>query len=169
VAIAGSSLQHIEGDSESRTSILSMTSNRAEREPLIAKPQENAGSCSIERDDARHDTPLPIGQLAVLSLVRVAEPINFTMIFPFVNQVGSVSFCPSAWCPDSSQMMLELKVTDQPSEIGFYSGLVVRVLLRILISFYDTFHRTRYSQSHNVSLFSSGGGCQSPSRFIVLS
>lgn len=43
----------------------------------------------------------------VLAAIRLAEPINYTIIFPFINQ-----------------MMEELHVSDKPSEIGFYSGLV---------------------------------------------
>ncbi|KDQ14669.1 hypothetical protein BOTBODRAFT_55194 [Botryobasidium botryosum FD-172 SS1] len=52
-------------------------------------------------------TPLPRGQLAILCLTRLAEPIAYTQIFPYVNQ-----------------MMADLHVTDDPSQIGFYSGLV---------------------------------------------
>jgi len=32
-------------------------------------------------------THLPIGQLLVLACIRLAEPINFTIIFPFINEV----------------------------------------------------------------------------------
>ncbi len=32
-------------------------------------------------------TPLPIRQLLVLACIRLAEPINFTIIFPFINEV----------------------------------------------------------------------------------
>ena len=32
-------------------------------------------------------TPLPIRQLLILACIRLAEPVNFTLIFPFVNEV----------------------------------------------------------------------------------
>jgi len=32
-------------------------------------------------------TPLPIRQLLVLACIRLAEPVNFTIIFPFINEV----------------------------------------------------------------------------------
>jgi hypothetical protein len=34
-------------------------------------------------------TPLPIRQLLVLACIRLAEPVNFTIIFPFINEVLS--------------------------------------------------------------------------------
>ncbi|KIO21446.1 hypothetical protein M407DRAFT_15815 [Tulasnella calospora MUT 4182] len=49
-------------------------------------------------------TPLPVAQLAILCLVRLAEPHR---IFPYVNA-----------------MIEELHVTDNLADIGFYSGLV---------------------------------------------
>lgn len=50
---------------------------------------------------------LPFGQIGTLMGVRLAEPIAYTVIFPFINQ-----------------MVEELGVTDNPDKIGFYSGLV---------------------------------------------
>ncbi|KAG8906020.1 hypothetical protein FRB99_007752 [Tulasnella sp. 403] len=55
----------------------------------------------------RHPTPLPVFQLAILCYVRLAEPIAYTQIFPYVNQ-----------------MVEEMHITRQPSDVGFYSGLV---------------------------------------------
>ena len=40
---------------------------------------------------ATRRTPLPIGQLTILALVRLCEPIAFTVIFPFINEVRSPS------------------------------------------------------------------------------
>lgn len=53
-------------------------------------------------------TPLPKLQLAALCSVRLVDPIAFTQIFPYVNE-----------------FMSSLHLTDDPSKIGFYSGLVV--------------------------------------------
>ncbi|KIK63616.1 hypothetical protein GYMLUDRAFT_40676 [Collybiopsis luxurians FD-317 M1] len=52
-------------------------------------------------------TPLPKAQIAVLCLVRMCDPIAFTQIFPFVNE-----------------FIAYLHVTDDPSQIGYFSGLV---------------------------------------------
>lgn len=54
-------------------------------------------------------TPIPKGQLAALCTVRIVEPIAFTQLFPYVNE-----------------FMSDLHLTDDPSRVGFYSGLVVR-------------------------------------------
>ncbi len=53
-------------------------------------------------------TPIPMAQLATLCTVRLVDPIVFTQIFPYVNE-----------------MMEHLHVTEDRSKIGFYSGLVV--------------------------------------------
>ncbi|KAG2062688.1 MFS general substrate transporter, partial [Suillus decipiens] len=55
-------------------------------------------------------TPLPKAQLTALCIVRLVEPIAFTQIFPYVNE-----------------FMSDLHLTDDPSKIGFYSGLVESV------------------------------------------
>ncbi|KAI6043087.1 major facilitator superfamily domain-containing protein [Pisolithus marmoratus] len=52
-------------------------------------------------------TPLPVGQLAALCTVRLVDPIAFTQLFPYVND-----------------FMSDLHLTDDPSRIGFYSGMV---------------------------------------------
>ncbi|KII88700.1 hypothetical protein PLICRDRAFT_110564 [Plicaturopsis crispa FD-325 SS-3] len=52
-------------------------------------------------------TPLPKRQMAALCSIRLVDPVAFTQIFPYVNE-----------------FMSALHVTDDPSEIGFYSGLV---------------------------------------------
>ena len=57
-------------------------------------------------------TPLPKAQLATLCAVRLVDPIVFTQIFPYVNE-----------------MMEHLHLTEDHSKIGFYSGLVVSRLL----------------------------------------
>ncbi|KAF9458660.1 major facilitator superfamily domain-containing protein [Collybia nuda] len=55
-----------------------------------------------------HPTPLPKGQLAALCSVRLVDPIAFTqVIFPYINEFITL-----------------LNVTNDPSQIGFYSGLV---------------------------------------------
>ena len=53
-------------------------------------------------------TPLPKVQLALLCLLRTLDPMCFFQIFPYINQFVS-----------------DLHVTEDPSKVGFYSGLVV--------------------------------------------
>ncbi|KAG6845224.1 hypothetical protein H0H87_012216 [Tephrocybe sp. NHM501043] len=53
-------------------------------------------------------TPLPKAQLAALCTIRLVDPIAFTQVFPYINE-----------------FIIRLNVTDDPSQIGFYSGLVV--------------------------------------------
>ncbi|KAF5345028.1 hypothetical protein D9758_010469 [Tetrapyrgos nigripes] len=55
----------------------------------------------------RRPTPLPITRLITVLLIRLAEPIAFCQIFPYINE-----------------FIAYLNVTDDPSQIGFYSGLV---------------------------------------------
>jgi hypothetical protein len=64
----------------------------------------------LEAQTLTKPNPTPVLKLplAALCIVRVAEPIAFTQIFPYVNEFLS-----------------DLHVTDDPSQIGFYSGLVV--------------------------------------------
>jgi hypothetical protein len=53
-------------------------------------------------------TPLNWFQLGTLCAVRIVEPIAFTQIFPYVND-----------------MMASFHLTEDPSKMGFYSGMVV--------------------------------------------
>ncbi|KAJ3777309.1 major facilitator superfamily domain-containing protein [Lentinula raphanica] len=52
-------------------------------------------------------TPLPMAQLLIICTIRLMDPIAFTQIFPYINEF--ITF---------------LKLTDDPSQTGFYSGLV---------------------------------------------
>ncbi|KAG8731118.1 hypothetical protein FRC12_019891, partial [Ceratobasidium sp. 428] len=71
------------------------------------QPQNDLDGGSGELSATQKPTPLPVRQLFVLCLMRFAEPISFSVIFPFVNQ-----------------MIEESGVTDDPKAIGYYSGLV---------------------------------------------
>ncbi|KAH7107207.1 MFS general substrate transporter [Auriculariales sp. MPI-PUGE-AT-0066] len=56
---------------------------------------------------ARKETPLPMLQLTIICLVRLAEPLTFTQIFPYINR------------------MVELMhITDNPADVGWYSGMI---------------------------------------------
>ncbi|KAF9532320.1 major facilitator superfamily domain-containing protein [Crepidotus variabilis] len=52
-------------------------------------------------------TPIPRTQLGILCLLRIVDPLSFNQIFPYINEFVS-----------------DLYVTDDPSQVGFYSGLV---------------------------------------------
>ncbi|KAG8750249.1 hypothetical protein FRC12_012973, partial [Ceratobasidium sp. 428] len=52
-------------------------------------------------------TPVPKAQLLALCLARLAEPIAYTQIFPYINQ-----------------MIEDLGIADSPAQVGFYSGVV---------------------------------------------
>jgi hypothetical protein len=56
-------------------------------------------------------TPIPKLSLAAVCLARLVDPVNFSQIFPYVNE-----------------FMSRLGVTDDEDKIGFYSGFVVRAL-----------------------------------------
>ncbi|TRM57401.1 major facilitator superfamily domain-containing protein [Schizophyllum amplum] len=65
-------------------------------------------------------TPLPKLQLSILLLMRMAEPVAYTVIFPFINQ------------------MME-EVTQLPkSKVGYYAGLVESVFA--MIQFFTVYH-----------------------------
>ena len=72
--------------------------------------QPNADQNSIEGQVSKpvKMTPIPKLQLAALCLVRLLEPIGFTQLFPYINE-----------------MVVNLKLIDDPSKVGFVSGLVV--------------------------------------------
>jgi hypothetical protein len=69
-----------------------------------------------ERSDDEDDRPpasrsersFELKQLLSLCFVRIVEPIAFCQIFPYVNQY-----------------IESLNITDDPSRVGFYSGMVV--------------------------------------------
>ncbi|KAF4608969.1 hypothetical protein EYR40_001322 [Pleurotus pulmonarius] len=52
-------------------------------------------------------TPLPLRQLTILCMLRVLDPLAFSQIFPYINN-----------------FVEDLRLTDDPSRVGFYSGLV---------------------------------------------
>lgn len=55
----------------------------------------------------QQETPLPTRELAVLWFARLCEPINFSVIFPFINE-----------------MVLDVGATDDKAKVGFYAGMV---------------------------------------------
>lgn len=83
------------------------TNSHDETSTLLNHEQTPSLESQSTKNTPKTPTPLPYAQLACLCLVRTAEPINFTHIFPYVNQ-----------------MLAGMHVTDDPSRIGFYSGVV---------------------------------------------
>lgn len=64
---------------------------------------------------------MPTRQIVVLMITRLAEPISYTVIFPFINQ-----------------MVEELGITDNSDKVGFYSGLVESVFA--FVQFFTVYH-----------------------------
>lgn len=52
-------------------------------------------------------TPLPWRQLSILCLMRLAEPVAFTLCFPFIGD-----------------MLWDLKATTDRGQVGMYAGIV---------------------------------------------
>ena len=72
----------------------------------------------VRTDDAQHEnanerpdvTPLPWGQLLIVSLIQFAEPITAAVIYPFINQFVRAT-----------------GVTGGDEEkTGYYAGMIVR-------------------------------------------
>ncbi|KAG2360853.1 major facilitator superfamily domain-containing protein [Suillus spraguei] len=84
------------------------TINHDETCPLLSASNPHTAEAQIV--EKPKSTPLPKAQLTALCIVRLVEPIAFTQIFPYVNE-----------------FMSDLHLTDDPSKIGFYSGLVESV------------------------------------------
>ncbi|KAH9809345.1 major facilitator superfamily domain-containing protein [Melampsora americana] len=89
---------------------------RLERQPLL--PPSNSHSSddappktysSIEDScyQIKKPTPLPKKQLAILCVMRFTEPISFTVIFPFINQ-----------------MIEDLGIASDRTHVGYYAGLI---------------------------------------------
>ena len=91
-----------------------------ETRPLLchdpSEPLESSSSDQASTDldtiavpsEVQTRTPLPKVQLAILCLLRTLDPMCYFQIFPYINQFVS-----------------DLHVTEDPSKVGFYSGLVV--------------------------------------------
>ncbi|CAE6439665.1 unnamed protein product [Rhizoctonia solani] len=68
---------------------------------------DGAENRSHQENVVQQRTPIPVKQVFVLCLMRFAEPISFSVIFPFVNQ-----------------MIEDLGVTSDPKKLGYYSGFI---------------------------------------------
>ena len=103
-----------------------------ETTPLIAAdaspvPQTDVDSSevSIAAGDDRSvddDKPLPKGQILLLCYLRLVEPIAFFAVFPFINkmisEIGSI----------------------KGEDVGFYSGLIVRLQYVAVVNVIETNH-----------------------------
>ncbi|KAF7338685.1 MFS domain-containing protein [Mycena venus] len=61
----------------------------------------------VDLEAIQKKVPLPTTQLAALCISRLTDPIAYSQLFPYINQ-----------------MLFDLQVTDDVSKIGFYSGLI---------------------------------------------
>lgn len=94
-----------------------------ERDEFPAQPTEESPLLGSEAQTTpQRATPLPMAQLGTLCLVRLVDPLNFTQIFPYINE-----------------FITYLRLTDDPGRTGFYSGLVESSFaLAQLMSIYPT-------------------------------
>ena len=67
---------------------------------------EERDGCSSP-SQSRGPTPLPKAQLGTLVAVRIVDPIAYTQIFPYINQ-----------------LLADLHIA-APEQVGFYSGFIV--------------------------------------------
>ena len=79
-----------------------------ESTPLLSKSNADQSTVESQLSKSPEMIPVPKLQLAIICLVRLLEPIGFTQLFPYINK-----------------MVVELNVLDDPSKVGFVSGLVV--------------------------------------------
>lgn len=82
--------------------------DHAESDPLL---WQTCDGPAVESQDAATNRGLPAfprRQMAALCSIRLVDPIAFTQIFPYVNE-----------------FMTDMHVTNDPSQVGFYSGVVV--------------------------------------------
>ena len=81
-----------------------------EVEPRPITPDDESCEHTAPDGTDEDDRPLPMGQMAVLCFTRLIEPIAFFGIIPFV------------------QDMVERTGGIKEADVGFYSGLIVRML-----------------------------------------
>lgn len=77
-----------------------------ESSPLLAHDTSESQALSLPSKIQSVSNPLPKAQLICLCVIRLVDPIAFTQIFPYINE-----------------MMAHLHLTDDPLRVGFYSGL----------------------------------------------
>jgi hypothetical protein len=87
--------------------------NQIKKDEVI---QENGDSVSVyangaSKPDEHDNKPLPMGQIFVLCLSRLVDPISFFCIFPFVPK-----------------MVETMNVREE--DVGFYTGIIVGEQLR---------------------------------------
>ena len=77
--------------------------------PNAPLPADSEDAATDTNTPVPYSSPLPVVQLAILCAVRLMDPVTFTQIFPYINQ-----------------FLTRLHLVEDQSQIGFYSGLVVR-------------------------------------------
>jgi hypothetical protein len=83
-----------------------------EAEPLLSGIEEIPRRDPEDQVIVDIGTPLPKAQFTILCILRILDPMAFSQIFPYINQ-----------------LIEDLGVAKDASDIGYYSGLVVCVLL----------------------------------------
>jgi hypothetical protein len=80
-----------------------------------------------QQDAPRNPTPLPKLQLAVLCATRLMDPLTFTQVSPVLlaNHANHLHHCCQIY-PYINKLLSSLNIAPDGSQIGLYSGLVVR-------------------------------------------
>ena len=82
-------------------------SNSGSKAGSIATPNGETNDSEPQNQDDDDDRPLPMGQILILCITRMVDPVAFFCIFPFINQ------------------MIYDTGTVAQTDVGFYSGLIV--------------------------------------------
>ena len=79
----------------------------------MALGDDCSGALHDNADEEQHVTPLPWGQLLIVLLIQIAEPITGMVIFPFINQfVGDTGVTGG-----------------DETRRGYFAGIIVRTWL----------------------------------------
>ncbi|TFK29796.1 major facilitator superfamily multidrug-resistance, DHA1 sub-family [Coprinopsis marcescibilis] len=90
-----------------------MHPSSTEHQPLIGNSRQDGvagGRTFVVHTDSERQgsvSRFPKGQFAILCFLRLLDPLSFTQIFPYVNE-----------------LVRDLNVAKDPTQIGYYSGLV---------------------------------------------
>lgn len=109
------SLETLQGDSLEPRCLDESISPSDESTALLPGADQNVVESQVPKPPGM--TPIPKLQLATVCLVRLLEPISFTQLFPYINE-----------------MVIKLNILDDPSKVGFVSGLVVNNFCPLLSS-----------------------------------
>lgn len=96
-----------------------------ETTPLLLAAESQGSGDGV---GAKTPTPLPKGQISILMLLGLAEPITALCIYPFINQVCAVfdRFLRRLTDHHALQLITDLDITGgDERKVGYYAGMIV--------------------------------------------